>query len=184
MSSPASISDGPGSYIPHLLLLTNHEREVRRLRSLTRHEYEGIYRPPAPFGRFSSQLFLFIASFGIVMADSTSAPTKHTFIVYCPFYTDEGIMERRTKWLAPHFECMKKWKKDFMLVGGMMTPDDSLSLPPAQRDFIGFTLICQAESLEEVKSIIESDVYYTEGIWDKEALKISPFLSQTPLPGK
>jgi len=42
--------------------------------------------------------------------------------------------------------------------------------------------ILQAESLEAVKKMIETDIYYTSNVWDPERIVILPFAAVTPIP--
>lgn len=43
----------------------------------------------------------------------------------------------------------------------MLTPE---SITGGERKLIGSTMVVQAESIEEVRKNIESDVYYTAGV--------------------
>lgn len=83
----------------------------------------------------------------------------------------------------------------------MLTPE-SITSPTAVKTMTGSTIIYSASSLEEVRKIVESDVYYTAGVvrlfarphtrnpltmvalvqWDREKLAITPFVTATPLP--
>lgn len=40
---------------------------------------------------------------------------------------------------------------------------------------IGSALILEAETVEEVRSLIRSDPYVTEGVWDVQRIQIIPF---------
>lgn len=44
-----------------------------------------------------------------------------------------------------------------------MLTEDSLN-PGAEKKMIGSTLIFKAESIEEVRKLVEKDVYYTSGV--------------------
>lgn len=77
---------------------------------------------------------------------------------------------------------------------------DSANAAPADRKFFGSCLIIEAESLETVRELIESDIYYTTNVvrtlpsdaliyfdswrdkWDKEKLQILPIALAHPLP--
>ncbi|EKD14743.1 YCII-related domain protein [Drepanopeziza brunnea f. sp. 'multigermtubi' MB_m1] len=43
------------------------------------------------------------------------------------------------------------------------------------RPFIGSVMVVNASSRDEVRSILEGDVFVTQGIWDWEKVKILPF---------
>ena len=45
----------------------------------------------------------------------------------------------------------------------MLTPE-SATLPATERKMVGSVFVCEAESLEEVRALMESDVYYTSGV--------------------
>lgn len=84
----------------------------------------------------------------------------------------------------------------------MLTPD-SIASPAAEKKMVGSVFICEADSLEAVRQLMESDVYYESGVvsevteyiayeditdgsghwqWDREKLLISPLALATPLP--
>ena len=44
-----------------------------------------------------------------------------------------------------------------------MTPE-SVASPTAEKKMIGSVFVCEAESLESVRKLMESDVYYTNGV--------------------
>ncbi|KAJ7154749.1 hypothetical protein C8R46DRAFT_443053 [Mycena filopes] len=110
----------------------------------------------------------------------SSAPTLHKFIVYAPDKTDEGAFERRLSVRARHLEKAAKVLAEHILVGGaMLTPE---SITGGDRKMTGSVMIYQAENIETVRGWIESDIYYTAGVWDPEHLVIAPFLAATPFP--
>ncbi len=45
----------------------------------------------------------------------------------------------------------------------MLTPE-SIESETAERKGVGSMLVCEAESMAEVKKIIEGDIYYTAGV--------------------
>jgi hypothetical protein len=44
-----------------------------------------------------------------------------------------------------------------------MTPE-SIELPTADKKMVGSMFICEAETLAEVKKMVEGDIYYTAGV--------------------
>ena len=44
----------------------------------------------------------------------------------------------------------------------MLTPDSIV--PGAEKKMVGSVFICEAESLESVRNLMENDVYYTSGV--------------------
>ncbi|KAJ7322958.1 hypothetical protein DFH08DRAFT_888392 [Mycena albidolilacea] len=114
------------------------------------------------------------------MSTSTS-PTLHKFFVYAPDKTDPDAFARRLSVRSKHLEDAKKPTADgFIRVGGaLLTPESLLS---DDKKMIGSTLIFEAENIETVKKAIESDIYYTSGVWDPERIVILPFVAATPFP--
>ncbi|KAJ7815279.1 hypothetical protein B0H14DRAFT_2848092 [Mycena olivaceomarginata] len=114
------------------------------------------------------------------MSTSTS-PTLHKFFVYAPDKTDPEAFARRLSVRSKHLEGAKKPIVDgFIRVGGaLLTPESLLS---DNKKMIGSTLIFEAENIETVKKAIESDIYYTSGVWDPERIAILPFVAVTPFP--
>lgn len=49
-------------------------------------------------------------------------------------------------------------------VAGMMITPESLELQGEQRQPVGSVLIVEAETLEEARTMMESDIYYTSGV--------------------
>lgn len=45
----------------------------------------------------------------------------------------------------------------------MLTPESIIS-PTAEKKMVGSMMLFKAETIEEVKKIIESDIYYTSGV--------------------
>ncbi|KAJ7931227.1 hypothetical protein B0H13DRAFT_860860 [Mycena leptocephala] len=113
----------------------------------------------------------------------SSAPTLHRFVVFAPDKTDEGAFERRLSVRPKHLENAAKAINDPTAIrgggGALLSPE---SLTGAERKMIGSLMIYEAESLEAVRSVIESDIYYTAGVWDPERLVILPFVAANPFP--
>jgi len=90
-------------------------------------------------------------------------------------------------------------------VGGVMLTPESIEAATSKPKMTGSMLIVQAENIDVVKKLIETDIYYTTGVvslflfirgyerivnsdqcqleqWDPERLVISPIILATPLP--
>ncbi|KAJ6469476.1 hypothetical protein C8R45DRAFT_1017182 [Mycena sanguinolenta] len=105
----------------------------------------------------------------------------HKFVVYAPDKQDEGAPERRLAVRSKHLEKTSKLISDGVIhVGGALLSPESIT--GGEKKMVGSCMICQAESLEAVKSLVESDIYYTSGVWDPERLVILPFVTATPFP--
>ncbi|KAJ7512466.1 hypothetical protein B0H11DRAFT_1844252 [Mycena galericulata] len=103
------------------------------------------------------------------------------FFVYAPDKTDEGAFERRLSVRPKHLENAAKRINDgvIRMGGAVLTPE---SLTGADKKLVGSVLIFEAENIETVRTMIETDIYYTSGVWDPERLVILPFVAATPFP--
>ncbi|KAF8197993.1 hypothetical protein BJ912DRAFT_1055662 [Pholiota molesta] len=116
------------------------------------------------------------------MSTSASTPTKHRFFVYAPDKTDEGALERRLSVRPQHLEGAKASHDNGLIrIGGMLTTPEAITNPDAPKHMVGSTFIFEAESIEQVKQYIESDIYYKAGVWDPEKIVVLPFFSAYPL---
>ncbi|KPM34943.1 hypothetical protein AK830_g11625 [Neonectria ditissima] len=74
-----------------------------------------------------------------------------------------------------HFENMVpfmeggSWKMGGALLNSVPKDDD-----PANLDFMGSTLVCVAESVEQVREQLSRDIYATSGVWDMEKVSTIP----------
>ncbi|KAF8160916.1 hypothetical protein B0H34DRAFT_795763 [Crassisporium funariophilum] len=118
------------------------------------------------------------------MSTATSAgqaPPRHRFFVYAPDKTEEGTLARRLSVRPTHLETAKeRIANGFIRIGGMMTTPESMHA--ADKKMVGSMFICEAATIEEVKSMVETDIYYTAGVWDPERIVILPFFGATPIP--
>ncbi|EAU91565.1 hypothetical protein CC1G_02054 [Coprinopsis cinerea okayama7 len=114
---------------------------------------------------------------------STAAPAKHKFLVYAPDKTEEGTFEKRLSVRPKHIEVAHERNiAGIVKLGGAVLTPESISSPTAQKKMVGSAFIFEAESLEEVKKMVEGDIYYTSGVWDPEKIIILPFVNATPMP--
>ncbi|PCH35758.1 hypothetical protein WOLCODRAFT_156457 [Wolfiporia cocos MD-104 SS10] len=105
-----------------------------------------------------------------------STQTLHKFVVYAPDATDPDASQRRLSVRPKHLEnAADLHRGGFIKVGGAMLTPESLTLP--EKKMVGSVFICEAESIEAVRKVVEADVYYTSGVWDKEKMVILPFVS-------
>ncbi|KAK7018201.1 YCII domain-containing protein [Favolaschia claudopus] len=112
---------------------------------------------------------------------TTTTPARHTFFVYAPDKTDEGATERRLAVREQHLANADRDIKNGTIrapVGGaLLTPE---SLTGDSKKMIGSMVIYEAETIEEVRRLVEADIYYTAGVWDPERLVILPFIPARP----
>ncbi|KAM5545020.1 hypothetical protein V8D89_001131 [Ganoderma adspersum] len=103
------------------------------------------------------------------------------FIVYAPDYTDEGAPQRRLKVREAHLANSAKEPR-IRLGGAILSPNEALDSPDAERNMAGSFRIVEADSYAEVKALVESDVYWTGDVWDKEKTFILPWVSAKATP--
>ncbi|KAG7090926.1 hypothetical protein E1B28_010000 [Marasmius oreades] len=111
---------------------------------------------------------------------SSSSKSLTKFVVYAP--DKEGTLDLRYQVRQRHLDgIVPTVKSGVMKLGGMMVdPESDVNLP--QKKAIGSLVIYEAESVEQVKRMVETDIYYTSGVWDQEKLVICPFFAATPWP--
>ncbi|KAJ7753739.1 hypothetical protein B0H16DRAFT_1543834 [Mycena metata] len=113
---------------------------------------------------------------------STSAPpTLPRFFVYAPDKTDPDALARRLSVRSKHLEVAREAIDGgfIRVAGALLTPE---SVSSENKKMIGSMFIFQAENIEAVKKMIETDIYYTSDVWDPERIVILPFAAVTPIP--
>ncbi|KAJ7512467.1 hypothetical protein B0H11DRAFT_1951346 [Mycena galericulata] len=113
---------------------------------------------------------------------SSTASALPRFFFYAPRKTDAAaILEQDESIAQRHREGTAKNMKDGVIVvgGPLLSPE---SLTGGQETSVGSLAIFVAENIETVRKIVESDPFYTEGVWDAERVVILPFLAVTPFP--
>ncbi|KAG7090925.1 hypothetical protein E1B28_009999 [Marasmius oreades] len=114
---------------------------------------------------------------------SRTASGKFLIYTYAPDRTEEGTFERRMSVRPQHIEGLKAnvANGSIRVAGALLTPE---SLHAAQEDkrMIGSTFIWEAESLEEVREKLSKDPYWTNAVWDKEKIVVTPIAAATPIP--
>ncbi|KAH9856776.1 hypothetical protein C2E23DRAFT_721806 [Lenzites betulinus] len=102
------------------------------------------------------------------------------FSIYAPDYTDEEAIQRRLSVRATHLANAAE-NKSMKVGGAMLSPNESLDTPGADKKMIGSFMILECASYEEAKHMIETDVYWIGNVWDKEKTVIRPFVTPKPL---
>ncbi|KAF8629139.1 hypothetical protein AX17_005725 [Amanita inopinata Kibby_2008] len=126
----------------------------------------------------SSAFKVWQALFKAIMS---AGAVRHRFMVYAPDKQEEGTFERRTSVRPQHrVSLQKNIEQGVILVGGALATPESIARE--DKRLIGSMFICEAESIEEVKKMVESDIYYTGNVWDAERIVILPMLLATPIP--
>ncbi|CAG7555968.1 unnamed protein product [Fusarium equiseti] len=99
---------------------------------------------------------------------------KYEFLVVVP--DKPGVLEKRLSVRGQHFEDMKpKVESGNMKMGGAILNSVPKDDSPSSLDFAGSTLVCIAESAEEVREQLSKDIYATSGVWDMDKVQIYPF---------
>ncbi|KAI9572119.1 hypothetical protein HD554DRAFT_2015349 [Boletus coccyginus] len=109
----------------------------------------------------------------------------HSYLVWAPDCTDGGALARRMAVRPKHFITANKQIKQGILkvAGGLITPE-SQDAALADKKFVGSALLYEADSIEDVRKLVEQDVYWTENVWDKDKLVILSMLLATTLQDK
>ncbi|KAM0188748.1 hypothetical protein ACHAPI_010459 [Fusarium lateritium] len=101
-------------------------------------------------------------------------PGKFEFLVVV--HDKANAREKRLEVRSTHFKNMTphledgSWKMGGAILNSV-PKDDS----PSSLDFAGSTLVCVAESVEEVREQLSKDIYATSGVWDMDKVQIYPF---------
>ncbi|KAF8484195.1 hypothetical protein JB92DRAFT_2762447 [Gautieria morchelliformis] len=93
-------------------------------------------------------------------------------MVYAPDYPDAA--ERQQKVRDQHLTGIKELH-DAGDVGGALLSPTSIEPGAIKPEMVGSMVVLQATSHVEVRKRIESDIYWTSDVWDRERLVILPF---------
>jgi uncharacterized protein YciI len=108
----------------------------------------------------------------------STSPTKRLFAIYAPDFTDPGALDRRISVREEHLEGMSRLRSNgvastcilllqptrtpFFLCaefgGPLLSPE--LTDEQGRTKIIGSLFFLEAESVEEARKIVESDIYY------------------------
>ncbi|KAI0386606.1 hypothetical protein F5Y04DRAFT_67125 [Hypomontagnella monticulosa] len=101
------------------------------------------------------------------MASITVPPGKYEWLVVVP--DKPGTAQKRLEVRPQHFAGLKPFIDSQQIkTGGAVLNDKPESDDPATFDWYGSSMVIVAESKEEVKAIIEKDIYTVSGVWDTE----------------
>ena len=125
------------------------------------------------------------------------AATLMKFFVYAPYKTEPGTYEKRLSVRTKHNEAAESLiatgyirtclipvngayfisvsKNTLQGVGGALLSADSIGKPDNEKRMVGSAFICEAASIEEVRTKVESDVYFIEGVVSISSSKKSRF---------
>ncbi|WWD18858.1 hypothetical protein CI109_103313 [Kwoniella shandongensis] len=117
------------------------------------------------------------------MTSSVSAAARKSplFYAFCPDYPN--VLTKRLEVRPKHFERVEADKKAgiFEFGRGMLPPPSSPlhthpSLPSGTQAMEGSIMFFRLPTLEDVWKRVKEDVYWSEGIWDKEKTVVGQFI--------
>ncbi|CAJ2502810.1 Uu.00g102040.m01.CDS01 [Anthostomella pinea] len=102
---------------------------------------------------------------------STPPAGKCEWLVVVP--DKPGMQQKRLDVRPKHFEGLQPYLESGQFkTGGAVLNEKPEGDDPTKWDFHGSTLVLIAESKDEVKAILEKDIYATSGVWDVENAQI------------
>ncbi|KAK0504518.1 hypothetical protein EDD18DRAFT_1343292 [Armillaria luteobubalina] len=110
---------------------------------------------------------------------SSTAPRAQRFLIYASDKTEEGILARRFQVRPQHLERIHTFIKNGTFRDGGLIFDPESQPDSGKVAATGSCMILEAETLADAKELVESDIYYTSGVWDPEKLVIVPFIPAT-----
>ncbi|ROT41519.1 hypothetical protein SODALDRAFT_331260 [Sodiomyces alkalinus F11] len=117
----------------------------------------------------------FIAHHTTFRMSSSSVPLKYEWLVVVP--DKPGVKAKRLEVRPTHFADLKpKFDAGIYKMGGALldeVPEDESD--PSSFKFSGSTLVCIAETREEVLEHLKNDIYTKTGVWDLDNVQIWPF---------
>ncbi|WVF69059.1 hypothetical protein IAT40_003833 [Kwoniella sp. CBS 6097] len=107
------------------------------------------------------------------------------FFAFCPDNTGPEVFTTRLRVRPKHFERVEEDKKAGILEfgRGFLPPSNSslFSHPaieslPNKQPMAGSIMFFRYPSLEDTWKRVKEDVYWTEGVWDREKVQVGEFL--------
>ncbi|KAG5936851.1 hypothetical protein E4U53_000139, partial [Claviceps sorghi] len=97
-----------------------------------------------------------------------SSPAKtREFLVIIP--DKPGVKDKRLEVRPTHLKNMTpRVESGDYKMGGALLNSVPAGDDPASFDFMGSTIVCRAETKEQVLEQLKNDVYVTSGVWDLE----------------
>ncbi|KAJ3749244.1 hypothetical protein DFH05DRAFT_1476046 [Lentinula detonsa] len=113
------------------------------------------------------------------LMSSTPKPKLHKFVLFAPDTKDSArstVQKQHREAIAPFVQS------GVVKVAGMTVTPESIESEEAAVKPFGSCIIYEAENIDVVRKMVESDIYYTSGVWDREKLVLVPFLPVTSFP--
>ncbi|KAE9576894.1 hypothetical protein CGMCC3_g7074 [Colletotrichum fructicola] len=93
-----------------------------------------------------------------------------------------NVLQVRKQVKGQHYEGIKPLIESGRLVAGGAMLERHPKEDATEACFRGSVVVYTAESPEDVKAIIENDVYATSGVWDLERMQIIPYVAAVRQP--
>ncbi|KAH7358055.1 hypothetical protein B0T11DRAFT_340419 [Plectosphaerella cucumerina] len=105
---------------------------------------------------------------------SAASPRTYEWLVVVP--DKPGTLAKRLEVRPTHFANLKdKLDNGIYKMGGAVLDEVPETDDPNTFKFSGSTLVCIAESREEILGWLNADIYAETGVWDVEKAQIWPF---------
>jgi len=99
--------------------------------------------------------------------------TNLKFLVWAPYQTDADLPRRRSEIRAQHHANMMAYKEKGVITQAYpLASPESVHLPASEKKLLGSSLTFEVPSVEDVRKILEGDVFWTGNVWDKEKIVI------------
>ncbi|KAG5985848.1 hypothetical protein E4U54_005762 [Claviceps lovelessii] len=103
---------------------------------------------------------------------SSSTPKIREFLVIVP--DKPGVKDKRLEVRPTHLKNMAPLvESGIFKMGGAILNSVPAGDDPATFDFMGSTIVCKAETKEQILEQLKNDVYTTSGVWDLEKVSLS-----------
>ncbi|KAK2732036.1 hypothetical protein CKAH01_01982 [Colletotrichum kahawae] len=93
-----------------------------------------------------------------------------------------NVLQIRKQVKGRHYEGIKPLIESGRLVAGGAMLEKHPNDDATEASFRGSVVVYTGESPEEVKAILENDIYATSGVWDLEKAQIIPYVSAVRQP--
>ncbi|KAJ7755017.1 hypothetical protein DFH07DRAFT_822586 [Mycena maculata] len=105
------------------------------------------------------------------------------FLFFGPYITGPGAQDLRARLVDAHKAALRKhFDSGALKFGGPFYTDGGAGEDAAGRAFGGTFILMEMESHAAALELIEADIYYKEGLWDKPNLRLVEYSPLTPYP--
>ncbi|KAG6866659.1 hypothetical protein C0991_000769 [Blastosporella zonata] len=112
---------------------------------------------------------------------SQSSAATNRFFVWAPDRKDPGTHARRYAVRPQHLtEIQPRIDNGIVQVGGLVVSFDQSEAGKGQKQAEGSMLIIKAETIDEARTLVENDVYYTSGVFIKLSPRNNRMMSTEP----